>query len=78
MKSINYAYRSHPDKHLENHKLFENKLLTYKQAAIYLSLSEPYIRRLKSEGRIPYVEFGKAVRFRISSLERWVHEREVT
>ncbi len=57
---------------------FENQLLSYKQAAQYLSVSEPYLRRLKSQGLIPFVLVGdRAVRFRVSSLNQWIEEREV-
>lgn len=59
--------------------LFENQLLSYKQAAQYLSVCESYLRRLKAKGNIPFVLVGdRAVRFRVSSLNQWVEEREVT
>ena len=57
---------------------FENQLLNYKQTAQYLSLSEPYLRRLKAQGELPYVIVGgRAVRFRVSSLDKWIEEREI-
>jgi excisionase family DNA binding protein len=57
---------------------FENQLLSYKQAAQYLSVSEAYLRKLKAKGHIPFVLVGdRAVRFRVSSLNQWVEEREV-
>jgi excisionase family DNA binding protein len=60
-------------------EFFENQLLSYKQAARYLSVSEPYLRRLKSKGLVPFVLVGnRAVRFRVSSLNRWIEKREVT
>ena len=59
--------------------LFLNQLLTYKQAAKYLSVSESYLRRLKSHGVVPHVYVGnRGVRFRVSSLNRWIEKREVT
>lgn len=59
--------------------IFENQLVTYKQAAQYLSLSVPYIRRLKAQGLIPFVLVSdRGVRFRISSLNQWIEEREVS
>lgn len=61
--------------------IFERLLLNYKQAACYLSVSEPYLRRLKARGRVPFVELGtgqrRAVRFNVKSLERWVESREI-
>ncbi len=58
--------------------LFENQvLLKLKETAQYLGLSEPYIRRLKALGKIPYVKIGRAVRFRVASLNTWIEEREI-
>lgn len=58
--------------------IFENQLLSYKEAARYLSISEVYLRRLKRLGKIPYVQMGRrGVRFRLSSLSKWVEEREI-
>ena len=57
---------------------FENQLLSYKQAAQYLSLSEAYLRRLKARGHIPFVLVSdRGIRFRVSSLNKWIEEREV-
>lgn len=57
---------------------FENQLLSYKEAARYLRISEPYLRRLKQQGKIPFVEIGaRGIRFRLSSLNAWVEEREI-
>ena len=59
-------------------RLFENQLLSYKEAARYLSLCESYLRRLKSKGLIAFVCVGdRAVRFRVSSLNSWIEKREV-
>lgn len=60
-----------------NKQFFENKLLKLNEAAQYLSLSESYIRRLVARGEIPYVKVGRALRFSIASLNRWIEEREV-
>jgi excisionase family DNA binding protein len=58
---------------------FENQLITYKEAAKYLSVSESYLRRLKAKGEVPFVFVGeRGVRFRVSSLNRWIEKREVT
>ncbi len=59
--------------------LFENQkqLLSYKETARYLSMSEPYLRRLKAKGEIPFVPIGsRGVRFRIDSLIAWIKNRE--
>lgn len=58
--------------------IFENSLLGYKKAAQYLSISESYLRRLKSKKQIPFVPIGKrGVRFKIAHLNTWVAEREI-
>lgn len=57
---------------------FEIKLLTYKQAAQHLSVSVPYLRKLKAGGKIPFVQIGlRGVRFRLGSLNQWIEKREV-
>lgn len=62
-----------------NQSFFDNQLLTYKQAARYLAVSAPYLRRLKSKGVVPFVQVGdRGIRFRVSSLNRWIEKREVT
>lgn len=59
-------------------KIFENQLLRYKQAAQFLGISVPYLRRLKSHGLVPWVQVGaRAVRFCPQSLSQWVREREI-
>lgn len=58
--------------------ILDNQLLDYKQAAEYLQLSTVYLRRLKNKGAIPYVAAsGKSIRFKVSSLNTWVSEREI-
>lgn len=58
--------------------LFENQLFSYKEAARYLRISEPYLRRLKQQGKIPFVQISRrGVRFRLSSLSSWVEQREI-
>lgn len=57
---------------------FDNQLLSYSEAAKYLSVSESYLRRLKAKGKIPFVPVGnRAVRFRVGSLNHWIEKREV-
>jgi excisionase family DNA binding protein len=57
---------------------FENQLLSYKETARYLKISEPYLRRLKTQGKIPFVQVSRrGVRFKLSSLDKWVEEREI-
>ena len=59
--------------------LFENQLVSYKEASRYLGISEPYLRRLKSQGKISFVQIGsRGVRFKVSSLNSRDNEREIT
>jgi excisionase family DNA binding protein len=37
-----------------------------------LAVSERHVRRLVSEGRIPYLKAGRFVRFRPSEIEAWL------
>ncbi len=39
------------------------KLLTYKEAAEILGLSDQTLRQWVCEGRIPFIKLGRAVRF---------------
>lgn len=67
------------DNHLHQKPLFDNQLINYKQAAQYLGVSESYLRRLKGKGLIPFVQVGdRGIRFRVSSLNRWIEKRETT
>ena len=51
------------------------QLLTIKQVASILSLSEMYVYRLTEAGKLPSVRIGKhAVRVERGALERWVAE----
>lgn len=60
---------------------FENRLLGYKEAANFLCVSERKLRALKSEGRIKFVPIGegaRGIRFRVSSLLKFIEKREVS
>lgn len=62
---------------IRGEQLFDNRLLSYKEAARFLRISEPYLRRLKQKGKVPFVKIGRSVRFRLSSLNSWVEKREI-
>jgi excisionase family DNA binding protein len=67
------------DTNAQRNSFFENSLLSYKEAARYLSVSESYLRRLKRRGLVPCVFIGdRGIRFRVSSLNRWIEKREVS
>ena len=63
-------------------RLFDNQpvLLSYKQAAQFLGISETHLRRLKNDGHIKAVIIGygtrPGVKFAVSDLLKWVEERK--
>lgn len=56
---------------------FEDRLLTAAEAASYLGYAEGTVRNKVSRGEIPFVRFGRTVRFRLSALERWIEDQDV-
>ena len=62
------------------------RLLTEPEAARYLSVSRPFLRKSRMEGRRknhaegpPYVKFGRSIRYSLADLQAWIaeHRREV-
>ena len=55
----------------------ENKLLTTKEAAQFLGMSEAFLERDRwAAARIPFVRIGaRAVRYELSTLEAFVRSR---
>jgi excisionase family DNA binding protein len=53
------------------------ELLTAKQAAEALQVSESLVRKEARRGTLPSVKVGrKSVRFSVEALRRWIAERE--
>jgi excisionase family DNA binding protein len=50
-------------------------LLTEAEAAKSLKLSRHYLFTLRRQGQIPYVPFGRAVRYRPEQLRAWLASR---
>lgn len=48
------------------------ELLSVPVAAEYLSVSERFVRRMVSEGRVPVVKLGKHVRVRRADLDAYI------
>ena len=46
--------------------------LTLGESAIYLNVTERYMRRLVSERRIPYLKVGRLLRFRPTDLDAYL------
>lgn len=59
----------------QNTKL-SDRLLTPDEVADVLSLSRELVLKQARAGKIPAIKLGKAWRFRLPALERWVQEQE--
>jgi len=53
-----------------------NDLMTCKEASIFLTVKESWIRRQTRLHQIPVVRLGAYCRYKKSSLERYIHEQE--
>ena len=52
-------------------------LLTYRQAAEFLTVSEPSLRRWVMLRQIPFIKIKKSVRFSASELQAWIEAQSV-
>jgi excisionase family DNA binding protein len=52
----------------------EHKLMTVKDVAEYMRLSEQTIQRWVLKKEIPFHKVKKVIRFRFSEVERWINE----
>lgn len=55
---------------------FEDRLLTAAEAAHFLGYTEGTVRNKASNGEIPTVKLGVALRFRLSDLRQWVQDQD--
>lgn len=53
-----------------------DKLLTVSDIAAILKLSPWTIGAWCSQKRIPFIKLGRTVRLRISTIERWLRQKE--
>ena len=51
-------------------------LLTSRQAAEALQISERKLWSMKASGEIPHIRLGRSVRYPVSDLQRWIDERK--
>lgn len=54
----------------------EDRLLTVKEAALYLGFRPGTVYNKVSEGIIPHIKLGNTLRFRRSELDLWIKERD--
>ena len=50
-------------------------LVTKKQLAVRLALSQSYINHLMSDEGLPHFKIGRAVRFRVKEVVAWLQKR---
>jgi len=56
----------------------EKVLVTRRQLAAYLNVSEDSIDRWRQLAGLPFLRLpGRCIRFRLADIERWLAEREV-
>ena len=65
-------YNKLMSKVIKNRSKMEDSVLTVRECAKYLQVSECTIRRLVKEGWIPYFRIGRAIRFRLRSMEHYL------
>lgn len=54
----------------------EDKFFTISEVTRYLKIPKSTLYKLSQKGKIPSVKIGKQLRFRKSSLDKWLSERE--
>ena len=54
----------------------EEKIFTLKDVSQYLKIPKSTLYKLSEKGQIPSVKIGKQLRFRKSSLNQWLSEKE--
>ena len=58
-----------------NSTRMEHTIMTVREVAEYLRLSEAKVYRLVNEGQLPVVRLGKTWRFRKDLLDEWLAEQ---
>ena len=51
-------------------------ILTIKEVAVYLKLTEKTAYRLTAEGKIPGFKVGGSWRFKMVDIENWIEEKK--
>ena len=52
-------------------------ILTIKEVAVYLKLTEKTAYRLTAEGKIPGFKVGGSWRFKMVDIENWIEEKKM-
>lgn len=59
-------------RHERQHEGPSGPLLTAREAADYLNISDRMLANLRKDGGLQAVRIGRCVRFRLRDLDRWV------
>lgn len=54
----------------------EDKILTLKEVADYLKLTERTIYRLSQDGKLPGFKVGSSWRFRLRDIDEWIEDQK--
>jgi excisionase family DNA binding protein len=54
----------------------DDKFFTINEVSQYLKIPKSTIYKLSQKGEIPSIKIGKQIRFRKSSLDKWLTEKE--
>jgi len=60
----------------DTHFSRDQLLLTPRQAAKALQISERKLWSMKASGQIPHVLLGRSVRYPLADLQQWIDERK--
>jgi predicted DNA-binding transcriptional regulator AlpA len=61
----------------EEKKMDTNRLMNQREAAEFLGLSTAWLERARWQGNGPrYIKFGRACRYRLADIEKYLVERE--
>jgi len=53
------------------------RLLGYRETAVFTGMCERKLQELVANRRIPHIRLGRSIRFRRSSLIKWLSDQEV-
>jgi len=54
----------------------KKRLLTVKEASVYLGRSVPSVRELVWNGSLPIIREGRRIHFDIHDLDKWIEQRK--
>jgi len=61
----------------EKQKTVGDPLMSKHEASLWLGIGRAQLEKLQAEGVVPYIRIGNTIKYRRSSLQRWLDEIEV-